>query len=516
MRSTRVTRSGRGFVLGWAGALAIALSGAPAQAADRLELEWQAPPECPAQDEVEDEVSTRLGETSAPQSRPTLRARGRVARDAQGYRLELQTEHGQRSLAARSCSELATAAALILALLIDPEANSAPAAAPSPAREPWLILRPELALDLGILPAIALGPGFAAGVRLGRTSLELSATYLPSQDVFRTERTSAVAAVSLVAAALGACHALTLAPELSPCLRVEYGRMLANARGLPNAADPSANWTALWAGARLSLKLTHRDRAAAVSSEVKRLPVSEPAQSGSKLLLDPRRRAAAAPEGGWREKVSLPDELVTETGRSGHSAGMSASRPEPASAVEPDSSVPGEPLAELTLPAVYEAHFDFVWRSARRLGASPAFLDDVVQEVFLVVHRRLAEFEQRSSLKSWLFGITRRVVRDQRRSAQRRPAEVLESEPADRAYGADQHLLLREQAELLHELLGSLDDDKREAFVLAELEQMSGPEIAEALQTNLNTVYARVRSARQEFEAALARHSARDSHPRSR
>ena len=222
-------------------------------------------------------------------------------------------------------------------------------------------------------------------------------------------------------------------------------------------------------------------------------------------------------EPGWRQQVAETDELVTETGLPGHSAGMSASRTDPASAVELVPSVPGEPLAELTLPAVYEAHFDFVWRSARRLGASPGFLDDVVQEVFLVVHRRLAEFERRSSLKSWLFGITRRVVRDQRRTARRRPAELLDSEPPDAAApGADQRLLLREQAELLHELLGSLDDDKREAFVLAELEQMSGPEIAEALHTNLNTVYARVRAARQEFEAALARHAARENRRRPR
>jgi RNA polymerase sigma-70 factor (ECF subfamily) len=234
-----------------------------------------------------------------------------------------------------------------------------------------------------------------------------------------------------------------------------------------------------------------------VSSEVKRLSAPEPAS-------------------GWRE-TPMSDELVTEPARSGHSGDMSASRTQPASAGEPDLQVPGPPLAELTLSAVYEAHFDFVWRSARRLGARPAFLDDVVQEVFLVVHRRLCEFEQRSSLKSWLFGITRRVVRDHRRSAERRPAEALEDEIADRAQpGADQRLLLREQAELLHELLGSLDEDKREAFVLAELEQLSGPEIAEALQTNLNTVYARVRAGRQEFEAALARHTARDNRGRSR
>jgi RNA polymerase sigma-70 factor (ECF subfamily) len=186
---------------------------------------------------------------------------------------------------------------------------------------------------------------------------------------------------------------------------------------------------------------------------------------------------------------------------------MSASRMRPASAVVAEQPFEAAALPKLELSVVYEAQFDFVWRSARRLGVSPLYLDDVVQEVFLVVHRRLLEFEGRSTLRSWLFGITRRVVRDQRRSAQRKPATPLNDDPIDqRARSADQLLELREQAELLHALLAELDLDKREVFVLAELEQMSGPEIAASLQVNLNTVYARVRAARQAFEAALQRH----------
>jgi RNA polymerase sigma-70 factor (ECF subfamily) len=167
-------------------------------------------------------------------------------------------------------------------------------------------------------------------------------------------------------------------------------------------------------------------------------------------------------------------------------------------------------LPDLCVAQVYEAHFDFVWRCARRLGVHPAHLDDVVQEVFLVVQRRLGDFEQRSSLKTWLFGITRRVVRDQRRAARRRPTEPIDHEPVDgAACGADVQVGLRDQARLLDALLDTLDDSKREAFILAELEEMSGPEIAEALQLNLNTVYARVRAARSAFEAALQRHEAR-------
>jgi RNA polymerase sigma-70 factor (ECF subfamily) len=213
--------------------------------------------------------------------------------------------------------------------------------------------------------------------------------------------------------------------------------------------------------------------------------------------------AGSIPNGARSEA----DDSITGAENRGHGTGMEAREPEQASA----RSTNAEP-AELSLAAVYEAHFDFVWRSARRLGVSPLHLDDVVQEVFLVVHRKLAEFEGRAPLKSWLYGITRRVARDHRRGLQRRPTQPLGAdEPADRGTRApDEQLALREQGQLLHALLAELDEDKREAFVLAELEQMSGPEIAAALQINLNTAYARVRAARIAFEAALERLSARE------
>jgi RNA polymerase sigma-70 factor (ECF subfamily) len=135
-------------------------------------------------------------------------------------------------------------------------------------------------------------------------------------------------------------------------------------------------------------------------------------------------------------------------------------------------------------------------------------LEDVVQEVFIVAHRRLAEFEGRASLKTWLFGITRRVVRDHFRSARRKPLELLgQLEPADvDAADAETQVAAQQGTRLLHALLAQLDQDKREVFVLAELEQMSAPEIALALEQNLNTVYARLRAARQAFEQALGRH----------
>ena len=74
--------------------------------------------------------------------------------------------------------------------------------------------------------------------------------------------------------------------------------------------------------------------------------------------------------------------------------------------------------------AIYEAHFSFVWRSVCRLGVADSMVDDVVQDIFVVVHRKLGDFEGRSSIKTWLFAIIRRTVRDHRRSRSRRPADA--------------------------------------------------------------------------------------------
>lgn len=169
------------------------------------------------------------------------------------------------------------------------------------------------------------------------------------------------------------------------------------------------------------------------------------------------------------------------------------------------------PLAQ-SVPAfgeIYEASFDFVWRSARRLGVKETHVDDVVQEVFMVVHRRLAEFEGRSQLKTWLFGITRRVVGTYHRTARRKPTEPLGDRELAATDDPEQRCSAVEGQALLHALLDELEPDKREVFVLAELEEMSGPEIAAALELNLNTMHARLRAARRDFEQALARHNAR-------
>jgi RNA polymerase sigma-70 factor (ECF subfamily) len=160
---------------------------------------------------------------------------------------------------------------------------------------------------------------------------------------------------------------------------------------------------------------------------------------------------------------------------------------------------------------VYEQQFEFVWRSARRLGVPEASLDDVVQDVFVTVYRRLPDFEGRSQLKTWVFGILRNTVNDLRRSQRRKPTEALIAEPVDLSASGPQEALAREEgARLLHAVLTELEDDLRDVFVLSELEQMSAPEVAAALSVNVNTVYSRLRAARRDFDAALKRLRTRD------
>jgi RNA polymerase sigma-70 factor (ECF subfamily) len=168
---------------------------------------------------------------------------------------------------------------------------------------------------------------------------------------------------------------------------------------------------------------------------------------------------------------------------------------------------------------VYEAHVDFVWRMVCRLGLRDQAAEDAVQEVFLAVHRRLADFEGRSSVKTWLIGILRRVLLARRRSMRHK---ALDQAPAPEApadldaledattEGPHERAAHAETVRLLYELLDRLDEDKREVFVLVELEQMPVVEVAAALGLNVSSVHSRLRLAREKFDAALARHRARD------
>jgi RNA polymerase sigma-70 factor (ECF subfamily) len=169
-----------------------------------------------------------------------------------------------------------------------------------------------------------------------------------------------------------------------------------------------------------------------------------------------------------------------------------------------------------TFEAVYEQCFGLVYRNIRRLGVPDAMVDDGVQEVFLVVHRRLRDFEARSSLKTWVLSIVAKVAKDCRRSVRRKSPHAqgesvdADTMPDERCPDPQANAERSEAVRLLHRLLDTLDDDKRVVLVMAELEQATVAEIAEILGENVNTVHARLRAARREFEQAAERERARD------
>lgn len=161
---------------------------------------------------------------------------------------------------------------------------------------------------------------------------------------------------------------------------------------------------------------------------------------------------------------------------------------------------------------VYEAHVDFLWRSARALGVPPPAIDDVLQDVFVVVHRRLPEFEGRAALRTWLARILVRVIAQHRRRFRRKEDHAaLPDDVADvRERGPHEEVARAEAVKMLSKILDAMDEDQRTVFVLAEIEQMPVPEIAQAIEVNVNTVYSRLRLARRAYERELARVRARD------
>jgi RNA polymerase sigma-70 factor (ECF subfamily) len=181
-----------------------------------------------------------------------------------------------------------------------------------------------------------------------------------------------------------------------------------------------------------------------------------------------------------------------------------------ARASEPTTSAAAAPLV---FERVYDEHVDAVWRSVRRLGVPELSADDVVQGIFLVVHRRLRDFEQRSSLRTWIFSIMIRAVAEHRRTLRRKSPHWLQGgEPADLEHLPDAQgrtpydaMVEAEAARTIEELLETLDHDKRAVFVLAELEQLTANEIAEATGMTPAQVYSRLRAARNDFERAAAR-----------
>jgi RNA polymerase sigma-70 factor (ECF subfamily) len=159
--------------------------------------------------------------------------------------------------------------------------------------------------------------------------------------------------------------------------------------------------------------------------------------------------------------------------------------------------------------AVYEAHFDFVWRSLRRLGVREPDATDQTQKVFLTAHAKLDGFEGRARLRTWLFAICQRVASDYRRSAPIRREVMTDAAEMDlyAAWHDDaaQKSESGQRARVAEAIVNKLPDSQRLVFVLFELEEMSGEEIAELLGISVGTVRSRLRIAREVFGREVKR-----------
>jgi RNA polymerase sigma-70 factor (ECF subfamily) len=176
-------------------------------------------------------------------------------------------------------------------------------------------------------------------------------------------------------------------------------------------------------------------------------------------------------------------------------------------------SVPGDEAGASLRPrafrALYDEHVDFVWRNLRRLGIAESEADDKTQEVFVVAYRRFSEFVDRGrGARAWLFQIALRVASDARRHRRRHPEDPdggdalhFEAVPPDQP----EALARREALVRLDQALATIEVGRRAVLVLHEIEEMTAPEVAQILGIPLNTVYSRLRVARVELEAALAR-----------
>ncbi len=159
--------------------------------------------------------------------------------------------------------------------------------------------------------------------------------------------------------------------------------------------------------------------------------------------------------------------------------------------------------------ALFEAHYAFVWRTMRHFGLDATTADDAAQDAFVVVHRRIADFDGRTHIRSWLFGIARRVASTHERGArcaERRLQHVEQPSPPERL---EDTIARSEANDWVTRFLDSLPEAQRDAFYLAEVEGLPAKEDTASLGINVNTAYSRLRLARERFAQALRRRNAK-------
>jgi RNA polymerase sigma-70 factor (ECF subfamily) len=157
-----------------------------------------------------------------------------------------------------------------------------------------------------------------------------------------------------------------------------------------------------------------------------------------------------------------------------------------------------------TFAAIYAEHAPTVVRWAARLGGPAADVEDITQEVFVIVNRRLAEFRGDARLSTWLFGITAKVAANERRRRKLRHwwfrlvPSAGDDAPAP-ADGALEQLEKRERRALFYQALDRLSERQRRALVLFELEELSVDDVAAHLELRPGTARVLLHRARAAF-----------------
>jgi RNA polymerase sigma-70 factor, ECF subfamily len=171
-------------------------------------------------------------------------------------------------------------------------------------------------------------------------------------------------------------------------------------------------------------------------------------------------------------------------------------------------STPNVEGEHLDAEALFRAHADFVARFLLRLGANGQDVPDLVQEVFLVAHRRGGFTVGRAKPTTWLAEIAFRVSSDRRRKTQRKledaNTEAVNLVPSQ-ASSPGEAVEVRQALARVQAALDGLSPQKRAVFVLYELEGQNCDAIAAGLGVPVGTVYSRLHAARREFAATHSR-----------
>ena len=192
---------------------------------------------------------------------------------------------------------------------------------------------------------------------------------------------------------------------------------------------------------------------------------------------------------------------MTSSAASGHGRGVRPSAP------RDEGAAPDETDA---FADAYARYHEGVRRALGCLGMPPSALDDAVQEVFLVVHRRRGDPDRYTTLREWIYGVARRVAWRHHRTRTRYEQRLGLVDPPEPPPDPDTEVERDEAVAFVHAFLATLDPDQRDVFVFAEIEGLGAREIAAIVGANVNTVSSRLRLARARFETALVRRRARE------